>query len=91
MEAAYGIAGAVIAQTAGIPQFLRMLKTRRARDVSLTTYLMLEIGDIIALVYFIRNPDPVGLTMTVIGTIVVTALVVITIVLRKRSAALGEE
>lgn len=84
MEAVYGIIGAVIAQAAGIPQFLRLLKTRRARDVSLLTFVMLDVGDIIALVYFIRNPDLVGLVMTVIGTVIVTALVIVTVVLRRR-------
>ena len=84
MEVIYGIAGAVIAQAAGIPQFLRLLKTRQARDVSLTTFVMLDIGDIIALTYFVRNPDPVGLTMTIIGTVIVTILVITTIVLRKK-------
>ena len=81
----YGIAGAVIAQGAGIPQILRMLKTRKARDVSLTTFIMLLVGDFITLTYFIRNPDPVGLTMTIFGITTVTALVIITIVLRKNS------
>ena len=84
MEAIYGIIGAVIAQAAGIPQFLRLLKTKRARDVSLTTFLMLLVGNIIALVYFLRNPEPVGLVMTTIGTVIVTALVILTIVLRRK-------
>ena len=81
----YGIIGALIAQGAGIPQILRMLKTRKARDVSLTTFIMLLVGDFITLTYFIRNPDPVGLTMTIFGVITVTVLVVITITLRKNS------
>ena len=86
MEVIYGIAGAIIAQAAGIPQILRMLKTKSARDVSLTTFIMLDIGDAITLTYFIRNPDPVGLTMTIIGTVIVSVLVVLTIVLRRRNA-----
>ena len=80
----YGIVGAVIAQSAGIPQILRMVKTKRARDVSLTTFVMLLVGDVITLTYFIRNLDPVGLLMSILGVITVVVLVVITYVLRRR-------
>ena len=80
----YGIAGGVIAQSAGTPQILRMLKTKRARDVSLTTFIMLLVGDVITFTYFIRNLDFVGLVMSILEVITVGVLIVITYVLRRK-------
>ena len=79
----FGIIGALIAQSAGIPQFMRLLKTRQARDVSLLTFVMLLIGATIMLTYFIVNFDLVGVIFNSIGLLMDATLVVTVIIFRR--------
>ena len=81
----FGIVGALIAQCAGIPQFMRLLKTRRARDVSQLTFVMLLTGAIIMLVYFTVNFDLVGVVFNTIGLVMDTILIVTVSILRRRN------
>jgi MtN3 and saliva related transmembrane protein len=82
-EQAFGILGALIAQSAGIPQFMRLLKTRTANDVSLLTFVMLLTGAIIMLTYFIVNFDVVGVVFNTIGLIMDSTLIVTVILFRR--------
>ena len=79
----FGMIGAIISQAAGIPQLLRLFKTRKARDVSLLTFIMLCVGNLIMLFYFSINLDIVGLTFSSVGTVMCLILIVVTILFRR--------
>ena len=79
----FGLMGALISREAGMPQFLRLLKTRPAHNVSLLTFLMLLIGNLIMLSYFATNVDPVGLTFGTLGAGTCLLLTVAMITLRR--------
>jgi len=81
----FGIVGALIAQAAGVPQFMRLLKTHTAHDVSLLTFVMLLCGAIIMLIYFIINFDLVGVVFNTIGLIMDTTLVITVVIFRRRN------
>jgi len=85
MESIFGIVGALIAQAAGVPQFMRLLKTHTANDVSLLTFVMLLCGAIIMLIYFIINFDLVGVVFNTIGLIMDTTLVITVVIFRRRN------
>ena len=74
----FGVIGAIISQAAGIPQLLRLFKTRKARDVSLLTFIMLCVGNLIMLFYFSISFDIVGLTFSSFGTVMCLILIVVT-------------
>ncbi len=79
----FGVIGAIISQAAGIPQLLRLFKTRKARDVSLLTFIMLCVGNLIMLFYFSISFDIVGLTFSSFGTVMCLILIVVTILFRR--------
>mgnify|MGYP001087613561 FL=1 len=79
----FGVIGAIVSQAAGIPQLLRLLKTRKARDVSLLTFIMLLVGNLIMLFYFSICFDIVGLTFSSFGTVMCLILIVVTILFRR--------
>ena len=79
----FGVIGAIISQAAGVPQLLRLFKTRKARDVSLLTFVMLCVGNLIMLFYFSINLDIVGLTFSSFGTVMCLILIVVTILFRR--------
>jgi len=79
----FGVIGAIISQAAGIPQLLRLFKTRKARDVSLLTFIMLCVGNLIMLFYFSISFDIVGLTFSSFGTLMCLILIVVTILFRR--------
>lgn len=79
----FGVIGAIVSQAAGIPQLLRLLKTRKARDVSLLTFIMLWVGNLIMLVYFSICFNIVGLTFSSFGTVMCLILIVVTILFRR--------
>jgi MtN3 and saliva related transmembrane protein len=83
-EQVFGIIGALIAQSAGVPQFLRLLKTRTANDVSLLTFVMLFIGAVIMLTYFSVNFDLVGVLFNTIGLLMDLTLIITVILFRRR-------
>ena len=79
----FGMIGAIVSQAAGIPQLLRLLKTRKARDVSLLTFIMLCVGNLIMFFYFSIYFDIVGLTFSSFGTVMCLILIVVTILFRR--------
>ena len=55
----------------------------RARDVSLLTFIMLCVGNLIMLFYFSISFDIVGLTFSSFGTVMCLILIVVTILFRR--------
>ena len=86
----FGVIGAIISQAAGVPQLLRLFKTRKARDVSLLTFVMLCVGNLIMLYYFSINLDAVGLTFSSFGTVMCLTLTVVIILFRRNTNHMKE-
>lgn len=77
------IMGAILSQAAGLPQIYVLLKTKKARDVSLATFILIGISDLIMFPYFACKKDTVGLILTILGFFCVSILVFLTIKFRK--------
>lgn len=64
-----GIAGNVLLVAAYIPQILKIVKTKKAEDISTLMWLAYFIGDILLLVYSIETDEPIFVMLFTLFTI----------------------
>jgi lipid-A-disaccharide synthase-like uncharacterized protein len=83
-EAIVGLIGVATSQAAGLTQILRLLKTKTAHDVSLLTFVFLISGALVMLLYFIANPDIVGLAFNSLSLVMDITILVMILAYRRR-------
>lgn len=71
-----GLMGAACTTIAGLPQVIKILKTKRTRDISLLMYIVLIVGLFLWLIYGLTIKD---LPLIVANTITFSLAVVILI------------
>lgn len=71
-----GLSAAIIGAVTYFPQLARILKTRHTKDISLSTYLLLDFVTALWLLYALLTKD---IPLTVNGVLVLTCILSITV------------
>ena len=73
-----GFSGNIILLIGYLPQIIKILKTKKAEDISILTWICYFLGDLIALVYAILSNDIVFSTLFSFFTCGNLALIILT-------------
>lgn len=75
-----GLLGATLTTFSSIPQVLKIFKTKRTKDISLITYLMLNIGILSWLIYGVLINDIPLILANTISLIFVSIILIFKII-----------
>jgi MtN3 and saliva related transmembrane protein len=75
-----GLVGACLTTFSSLPQVIKIIKTRRTHDISLITYIMLNLGIVVWLIYGILIVDIPLIFANIISLIFVVIILVFKII-----------